>query len=401
MPSLSSSTAICPRRSHRRGLRAAGIAALIAAVSLPLAVQAQAPEGAASSASASTAEPAAASATVGAAIDLAPPTQVAPVAVPADGLDLENADTLKGVGKVALAGVAVYVMTESSGAATAGAAYRGSMAYVNSSLKVTGLDAVRLQALADDAHDQVVTALRARGIEVLPQAQLKALPEYAALAELGDKAPLAIDASAGKGTVYSGRGLPLIHLDELAWLNRMVGGMFGAKVEDPFVSLGDRMGGGFRKAKLDPALEGLAKATGASVAMVRIVLSPAQVKASGGAWSLSASSNVRDSLVMPAWTNRIWLMTPKGDRARVSLKSALASETPPGRIVDVTSTGAKVADVATTVFTFAAAAFGGAGRGVSQSTKDLELRTSPEWFDAVARPQIGSALQALAQAVSP
>ena len=377
-------------RSTARVLRQLVAVALAAALAVPAPVLAQAAE--AASAPASAAAPA---------IDLTPPAQVAPVRVPADGLDLENADALKGVRKLALAGVALYVMTESSGGASAGAAFADrSMAVVNTSLKVTGLDGARLQALADEAHDRIAAALKTRGIEVVPLAELKALPEYAELAALGDQAPLAIDASAGKGTVYSGRGLPLIHMGELTWLNRTVGGLFGAKVEDPYVSFGDNMAGGFRKGKLDPVLDRLGKASGASVAMVRIVLSAAQVKASGGAWSLGASTSVRDTLVMPAWTNRIWLLTPQGDRARASLKFPLVSETPPGRIVDVTSTAAKVADVATTVLTFAAA-MSGVGRGVAQSTKELELRTSPEWFDAVARPQVDAALQGLAQALSP
>lgn len=392
MPPIRPPAQACRHNALRRCIAAT----LIAALALPGAAHAQAPEPAASAPA-----DAAASAPAGPAIDLTPPAQVAPVSVAADGLDLENGDTLKGVSKVALAGVALYVMTASSGAATSGAAFRDrSMAYVNSSLKVTGLDAAQLQALADDAHDRAAAALKARGIAVVPLAELQALPEYAELAALGDKAPLAIDASAGKGTVYSARGLPLIHMDELAWLNRMVGGLFGAKVEDPYVSLGDRMAGGFRKAKLDPAVEKLAKAAGASVVMVRIVLSPAQIKASGGAWSLGASTSARDSLVMPAWTNRLWLMTPKGDRARASLKFPLASGTPPGRIVDVTSTASKVADVATTVLTFAAA-LSGVGRGVSQRTLDLEMRSSPQWFDAVARPQVDTVLQALSQAVAP
>lgn len=333
--------------------------------------------------------------------DLTPPAQIAQVSVPADGLDIENGDALKGVRKVALAGVSLYVMTESSGAATAGAAFRDrSMAYVNSSLKVTGLEPARLQQLADGAHDRLVAALQARGIEVVPLADLQTLPAYAALQAAADTAPLAIDASGGKGTVYSARGLPLIHMDEQAWLNRMVGGLFGAKVEDPFVSMGDRVSGGFRKAKLDPAFSELSRAVGAPVMMARIVLSAAQVKASGGAWSLGASTQVRDTLVMPAWTNRLWVHTPQGDRARLSLKHPLVSETAPGRIVDVTSTASKVADVATTLFTFAAA-MSGVGRGVAQSTQDLELRTTPEWFEAVARPQVDTALQALAQGLAP
>lgn len=333
------------------------------------------------------------------AFELAPPAKVEPVGMPVDGLDLENAGALKGVRKIALAGVSLYVLTESSGSATAGAAFRDrSMAYVNSSLKVTGLDVTRLQALADTAHDRIVAALQERGIEVVALAALQALPEFAELSTLGDKHPMALDVSAGKGTVFSARGLPLFHQDEQAWLSRTVGGLFGAKVEDPYVALGDKMSAGFRKTQLDPVLERLGRATGAAIAMVRVVLTAAQIKASGGAWSLSASTAARDSLVMPAWTNRIWLLTPQGERARASLKFPLVSETPPGRIVDVTSTGAKVADVATTVLTFAAA-LSGHGRGVVQSTKELELRTTPDWFDAVAKPQVAAALSGLAQAL--
>lgn len=333
--------------------------------------------------------------------DLSPPAQVAPVTVGDDGLDLENGELFKGQRRLALAGVALYVMSESSGAATAGVAFRDrSMAYVNSTLKVTGLDPAGLQALADEAHDRLVAALQARGIEVVPLATLQALPAYAELAAAADKAPLAIDAKAGKGMVYSARGLPLVHMGELTWLNRMVGGLFGAKVEDPYVSLGDQMSGGFRTTRLDTVFGQLAQAAGAPVVMARLVLSAAQVKASGGAFTLGASTSARDSLVSPPWTNRLWMQTPKGDKARVSLKYPLVSETPPGRIVDVTSTASKAVDVATTVFTFAAA-MSGVGRGVVQSTQDLELRTSPAWFDAVARPQVDATVQALARAVAP
>lgn len=334
-------------------------------------------------------------------IELNAPADVKPVTLGDDALDLENADKLKGVKKAVLASVAVYVITEASGAATAGAAFRDrNMASASTSLKVTGLDPARLQALADDAHDQALAAFRARGIEVMSPEALKALPEFAALAALGDKNPLAVDAQAGKGTVFSARGLPLFHLDEQVLLNRMVGGLFGAKVEDPYVSLGDKMAGGFRKANLDTALDKLAKASDSTVLMVRLVLTAAQVKAAGGAFSLSASTAARDTLFMPAWTNRVLVHTPAGARGRASLKYALVSETPPGQIVDVTSTGTKVANVATTVVTFAAA-LSGVGRGVAVSTKDLEMRTTPQWFDAVARPQVQATLEGLAKGLAP
>lgn len=355
----------------------------------------------ASLAHAQSAPPAGESASTPAAVELAAPTEVKPVAVEADGLDLENADRLKGLKSVVLAGVALYVITESSASANAGAVFRDrSMAYVSTSLKVTGLDNARLQALADAAYDQTVAALKARGLEVVAIDAYKASPEYAELAALGDKQPLPIDASAGKGMVFSAHGLPLFHLDEQAWLPRAVGGLFGAKVDDPYVSLGDKMGGGFRRPKIEMAFDKVSKSTGAAVVMGRIVLAAAQVKASGGAFALTASTSARDTLVMPSWTNRLWVRNASGDRARVSLKFPLVSETPPGQILDVTSTATKVADAAATLLSVAAA-LSGVGRGSTSSTKELEMRTSPAWFDAVARPQVGAAVEALARGLAP
>ena len=345
--------------------------------------------------------PVAEAASAPAAVELAAPAEVKPVTVDADGLDLENADRLKGLKSVVLAGVALYVITESSASANAGAVFRDrTMAYASTSLKVTGLDNARLQALADAAYDQTVAALKARGLEVVPIETYKASADFAELAALGDKQPLPIDASAGKGMVFSAHGLPLFHLDEQAWLPRAVGGLFGAKVDDPYVSLGDKMGGGFRRPKIEMAFDRVSKATGAAVVMGRIVLAAAQVKASGGAFALTASTSARDTLVMPTWTNRLWVRNANGDRARVSLKFPLVSETPPGQILDVTSTATKVADAAATLLSVAAA-LSGVGRAQTGSTKELEMRTSPAWFDAVARPQVGVAVEALAKGLAP
>lgn len=330
-----------------------------------------------------------------------PVAPVPPLAVAADGLDVEQGERLQGLQRVALAGVALYVITEADGGASAGAAHRGStMAVVSSSIKVQGLEAARLQALADQAHQQVREALQARGIDVMPAAQLQALPEYAAFQAVADTAPLALDTKGGKGQVFSGGGLPLLHMDEIAWLSRTVGGLFGAKVEDPYVSMGDKMSVGFRKVKIDPALDALGKAAGVPLVFARVVLTAAQVKTQGGAWARTAGNQVPNSLLMPAWTNRLLVRQPNGQVGRVSLKAPLVSEAPVGELVDVTSTATKVADVATTVLTMAAA-FYGHGRGVAQSTSTLELRSSPDHFDAVAAPQVGAVLKGLAEGLKP
>lgn len=315
-------------------------------------------------------------------------------------LDVEQADHLKGLKKVAIAGFALYVITEDSGGVTSGTAFHGSMASVHSAVKVIGLEPQGLQALADQALDQTVQALQARGIEVMPAAELAALPAFAELQAAADAAPLTLDAKGGKGTVFSARGLPLIHMDEAAWLSRAIGGLFGAKVDDPYVSLGDKMSVGFRKTKLDPALQALGQAAGVPLVWGRVVLSAAQVKTSGGAWSLGASSEVRNALVMPAWTNRLLVRQVNGNTGRVSLKKALASAQAPGELVDVTSTGTKVANVLTTAFTMAAA-LSGHGRGVSASSQDIELRSSSAQFEAAAQPTVAQALTALAGGLAP
>ena len=326
--------------------------------------------------------------------------QTGAAAPAAPELDLEQAERLKGLKKVAIAGFALYVITEDAGGITSGTAFHGSMASVHSTVKVVGLEPARLQALADQALDQTVQALRSRGIEVMPQAELEALPAFAGLRAAADAAPLALDASGGKGTVFSARGLPLLHIDEMTWLHRMVGGLFGAKVDDPYVSLGDKMSVGFRKTRLDPALQALGQAAGVPLVWGRVVLSAAQLKTSGGAWATGAKSEVRNALVMPPWTNRLLVRQSGGEVGRVSLKKALASEQAPGELVDVTSTGTKAANVLTTAFTLAAA-LSGHGRAVNTSSQDIELRSSPEQFEAAALPALTGALQALAGGLSP
>lgn len=319
----------------------------------------------------------------------------------AEDLDIEDGAALRGLKRVVLAGVTVYVISEASAGGSAGAVYRDrSMASVNTSLKVLGLEPARLQAVADSAHERIAAALRTRGIEVLPPAQLKALPAYAELAALGEPQPMPLDARGGKGQVFSAYGLPLIHQSEQMWHPRTVGGLFGAKVEDRFAGLGDDFSAALRKPKLDAALDGIAKSSDAAIVMARLVLTAAQVKGSGGAWALSASTSARNSLFMPAWTNRLWVRQADGRAGRVSLKNALASDVALGELVDVTSTGTKAANIALTAFTMLAA-MGGTGRGVVASSQDLELRSSPELFDAVALPQIQGVVEGLARALEP
>jgi hypothetical protein len=55
--------------------------------------------------------------------------------LPLDGLDIEEGSRLQGLKQVAIAGVALYVVTEAEGNASAGAALHGGMATANTSLR--------------------------------------------------------------------------------------------------------------------------------------------------------------------------------------------------------------------------------------------------------------------------
>ena len=331
-----------------------------------------------------------------------PATTLSAITLPEKPLHVEQGERFKGLTKVALASFQLYVLTDYSASATAqGASSRSTLAYVATDLKVTGLTPERLKALANSLYDDTVQQLQAGGITVVPHAELTALPAFAALKAAGDADGLAIDAGGGKGQVFAARDLPVIHMDEMGWMHRNSGGLFGGeKVEDPYVALGDKMSVGFRLVKLKPALQELAGAAGAPLLQVRLVLTAAQLKAQGNSFfSHTAQTSAHGNLVLPSFTNRFLLMTPGGDFARLSLDKPLVSSTPLGPLKDVTSTGQTAANVAVTAFTMLAA-MSGKGRGVIQNTSELQLETNPDAFDALARPYASAVVGALASGLS-
>lgn len=337
-----------------------------------------------------------------------PAPEAAPAAaitakLPEKPVHVEEGALLKGVTQVAIPSFQVYVLTDQSASASAqGGSRTSTLAGVYTELKVSGLTPERLKALTNQLYDETVRQLQAQGIRVLPREQLQALPAYAALQAVGDPDGLAIDTRGGKGQVFAAYDLPVIHLNEMAWLHRNSGGLFGGpKVEDLYVSLGDTVSGGFKIGKVKPPLQALAQAAQLPLLQVRLVMTAAQLKAKGGGFfSQEASTQAQANLALPAFTNRFLLMTLGGDFARVSLNANVLSEEGLGQIRDVTSSGQVAANVAVTALTMAAAAFGGVGRGVVQNNRDLELVTTPETFDAVSRPYASAVLAALSQGLA-
>lgn len=311
---------------------------------------------------------------------------------------VENADRFKGVGKVVMASCGVYVLREfDAGSSSQGGSTRGSIAMTSANLKVVGLEPARLQALSEQLCAQAAESVRARGIAVVELPAEGGSPAVAAWRGAGEAAPLEFDAAGGKGSIYSPKALPLLHVSEMGWLHRNSGGLFGGpKVDDDYVSLGGKMGVGFQMTKLQPLLRDLAADQQAPLLHVRLVLAPGSVTASQGGFFASASETKSSSgLLMPALTNRLLLTTGSGDVARVSLDKPLIAQQGFGEIADVTSTAETAGNIALAAFSILSAA-SGHGRAVINNSRKQELRADPDLFDAVAKAQATVALNALA-----
>ncbi len=312
----------------------------------------------------------------------------------------ENADVLKGLKSVAVASFQVYVLTEFEAGSTAqGGSSKSSISSTHSNMKVTGLEAARLQALTDELYAATLEMLKVKGFTVYDPAALQALPAFVAWKAASDKAPYEFDGSGGKGTAFAASGLPLLHVSEMGWLHR-TRALFGPEIDDPYVSLGEKMGVGFRMTTLQPLVKELATAAQMPLLHVRLVLAPGGVSSKGsGFFSNKSETQTTSTLALPIFTNRFMVTTADGSVGRLSLNAPLLSEQGLGELVDVTSTAETAGNIALAAFSILASA-NGYGRAVINNSRKQELRTSPDIFEPVARAHAKTLLVGLTDKLS-
>ena len=305
-----------------------------------------------------------------------------PVERATEWIEVDKPEVFKGIRKVSIASFQVFFVTDYSASANASnmaGLGGGGRDRISASLSVKGLDDAFFQRLTDELYNQAVTRLKADGTEVLAHDEFAKTEGYSKLVAAGDPGPLEADSKGGKGKVFSARGLPIFHVYEYQWLSRIT---FGKKPEDHYISLGDALGSGFKlSSTIRPAQVDAAKALDTPLLNVRMVITAASLSGKGGGWAMNASVTAGNSLQMPILVNRYLLITPSAEVGRLSLKTALLSQEPLGEIVDVTTSSSKVSDAVGTVMSLFTSA---KGRGTTYTTKDLELRTSPDVFGAVA-----------------
>jgi len=317
-------------------------------------------------------------------------------ALPAGAVEVDNPEKLKGLKRVVIPAFNVHFLTESRADVQINGVQVITGAPSNVKVTLKGADPARFQAIADALYDRTVQQLQAAGIEVVPIDQLKAHPSYAELAQRGDTGPKEEDASAGKGTFVTARGLPLIHMDEVSFIQKFEIKLFGGKKpEDTFLPLSTKLSSGFTAGFVAQAESKLAKELDAALLKVRITVLGGTLDVGHSFWT-GKEISTKAAASLPPLVNRYAFILPNGDRARISLKQA-ATSAELGEMVNVTSAGSQAADVARNVLNVALI-LGGARTSVGYGrSADYEWRVEPALYERVIDAQTATVAEAFSQ----
>jgi len=254
------------------------------------------------------------------------------------------------------------------------------------SIRLVGSSNEQFQAMTEAFYEQTVAQLRARGVEVVEQGELAALPEFAELAAPGSKPlPSEQDAKAGKGLFFTAQGLPLHLIDETQFMPSF---SFGRKKQDDFLTFGTRFSGGFAAAQTQQIESRIATSLGATILKVRLTVLGGQLTPDSSFWS-SGKVSTRAAASFVDTVTRYAFITPDGNKARISLQETIATDEI-GELVNTTSDGSKATDTAKNVALVAlnvaslAARLGGLSTGYTggfSATSEYECRVRPELFD--------------------
>lgn len=262
------------------------------------------------------------------------------------------------------------------------------------SIKLAGHDVSGWQAVVDAHYDRLVADLAAAGIEVVPQAEVRAQKEYAAIAKAAVALPKEVGGKAGKGTYYGARDLPVVVQDELAVFQRgfkLEGGLFGGKpVEDLYMSGGSKIAASFSTGAVLAAERQLARKLDAHVLKVRLTVLPAQLTADRDFWK-GGGVETNAAVALVPLVNRYLFYGPDGKDARLSVKRDLVSTRSTGQLKDVTSAAQKVNQIAGVGVRVVGALYGVSTPGAIGKVKDYEFRVDNAAYPGVVAETLTTA----------
>jgi hypothetical protein len=319
----------------------------------------------------------------------APAADAAPKPSAAELVLAERPETLRGMTRVAITTFSIEYMTFLE------AKVEGDWGNLignkpnDVSVKMVGHDQAGWQAVADGFYDRLVADLTAAGIEVVPQEELRAAKEYAAVAKAAAELPKEVSGRAGKGTYYGARDLPVLIQDEVQ-IFRQGFKFVGRPPEDLYMGVGTKIAAGFATAGVMNAERALAKKLNPHVLKVRMTVLPTQVSRDHDFWA-GGHVETKAAVSLVPFVNRYLFYTPAGKEARISVKQDLVSTRAAGELVDTTSGLSKANQVAGAGLRVLGALSGLSTPGAIGKSKDYEFRVDNAAYPGVVAETLTTA----------
>lgn len=317
-------------------------------------------------------------------------------------VESEEDGLLKNIKRVAITQFQVEFMTESSASAYASGGFSSPSSateYVDAKLAGVGIN--EFQQITDRYYDTLVNDLKNAGIEVVDQAEVLKNPDFKEITSGGKKSPLEESAEAGKGVFVTSHDLPVWFNSEEGFIRKFkISIGKGKKDTDPYQSFGSKMGlmfSGKATAINEPAL---AKAFDAATLRVRVTVPFVQIKTDSTL--TRASTHTKAVIQVEKKVTRLSFVTPDGKHARIRIKEPLVSATGVGELKDVTTSGEKAMQAATTVLSVANSLFGARG-GVkvgSTSGKSYSLEANSQLYTETVNAHIDGAQKLMSEGLA-
>jgi hypothetical protein len=306
-------------------------------------------------------------------------------------VEVENPDKLGGIKRVVIPSFMVEFVTEAKADTQIDGIAMISGAPSNAVVRLKGGNPDKFQEVADLLYDQTVGEFSKAGIEVVSLDKLKQNPTYQEIAAKGEKAPREEEAKGGKGIFHTAKDLPLYYMDEVGFIPKFQIKLFNKPKEDVFLTFGTKFGAGFATAGIPMLEEQLAKEFDATVLKVRITVMGGSAQVDHSFWT-GGTVSVKGAGAFVPMVNRYAFIKSNGDKARLSLKESLNTDTL-GELVDVTTGTSKAMDTARNTLTVAsrlmpALSGGRIGRGVDLgygNSAEYEWRIEPGTFEKVVK----------------
>lgn len=308
----------------------------------------------------------------------------------ASQLQIDNPDYLQGLQRVVITSFSVQVLTELKASEGGDISNLISGKPNEVSVSMQGHDDKQWPAIVDGYYQTLLQQLQAAGIQVVSTEELQALPEYKTVRDAGKPSPQLEDAKAGKGMYYGVSAVPMLIQNEQQVFRKSL--FSGQGPEDPYMTFGSRFASGFSTGAAQQAEFALARKLNAHALKVRFTVVPALLTTSKGFWT-GTSVDSKAALSLPGYVNRFVLYSPNGDQSKISLKAAVASNTPVGEMKDTTSTAGTALRTANMVggmaLGFLTGGIAGALKSGGTVSRDYELTVDSKRFDTMLQQELG------------